>query len=135
MSILGISWFWFFGASLLTLLPNYCKEVLYANEYVVTFLLSVFCIGMALGALLCARMSGRKLELGLVPFGSIGMTLFVLDLFLVGDPYAGAAKPASLLGLGDFFAAPSGIRITIDMGLLAIFGGFYTGIIYFVARR
>ena len=70
-----------------------------------------------------------------MPFGSIGMTLFVLDLFLVGDPYAGAAKPASLLGLGDFFAAPSGIRITIDMGLLAIFGGFYTVPLYTMIQQ
>jgi len=86
LSLLGISWFWFFGASFLTILPGYAQNTLGAHAHVVTLFLSVFCIGIALGSLFTEKVSGKNLELGLVPLGSIGMTLFTFDLFLVGAP-------------------------------------------------
>ena len=135
LSILAISWFWFIGASLLTLLPGYTKSVLFADESVVTLLLCLLCIGMAVGALLCERMSDRKLELGLVPFGSIGMTLFILDLSLAGNPYAGAVQPMRLLSLNEFLIAPGSIRIIADIVLLAIFSGFYTVPLYTMIQQ
>jgi len=81
-SILGISWFWFFGASLLTLFPHYVRDYMNGNENVVTLFLAVFSIGVATGSIICERLSYERLELGLVPFGSIGLSIFVLDLFL-----------------------------------------------------
>src|SRR4029077_16377117 len=99
LSALGISWFWFFGAALLTLLPTYARVTLGAHEHVVTLFLSLFCVGIALGSLLCEKISGKNLELGLVPFGSIGMTLFTLDLFLVGTP---AHSARGVLGMEAF---------------------------------
>src|SRR5512134_3490067 len=80
LSILGISWFWFFGSMLLTQFPNLSRNFLSGNEQVVTLLLIVFSVGIGAGSLLCERLSGHKVELGLVPFGSIGLTLFGLDL-------------------------------------------------------
>jgi 1-acyl-sn-glycerol-3-phosphate acyltransferase len=120
LSVLGISWFWFFGASLLSEFAPYCKEVLHVNEAGVTLLLGIFSVGIALGSLLCERMSGHKLELGLVPFGSIGMSLFVIDLFWVNPPVL--PIDSSPLHLFQSFA---GIRVLTDFTLLSIFSGFF----------
>jgi 1-acyl-sn-glycerol-3-phosphate acyltransferase len=109
LSILGISWFWFYGAALVTQFPNLSKNVLGGSESVVTLLLVVFSVGIGAGSLLCERLSGRKVELGLVPFGSIGLTLFAVDLWL-----ATGTQPASLSW-----------RVLADLALIGLFGGFY----------
>ena len=67
LSILGISWYWFLGALLLSQFPGYAKDYLGGNESVVTVLLAMFAIGVGIGSLLCERMSGHKIEIGLVP--------------------------------------------------------------------
>ena len=74
--MLGISWFWFYGAIFLAQFPGFSKDVLGGDEHVVTLLLALFSVGIGVGSLLCERLSGRKVELGLVPFGSIGLTVF-----------------------------------------------------------
>jgi 1-acyl-sn-glycerol-3-phosphate acyltransferase len=125
LSVLGISWFWFFGAAILALLPIYTKELLHTDEHVVTFFLALFCAGSAIGALLCERLSGRKLELGLVPLGSIGMSFFAFDLFLAGVPATTPSVPGALLGLGGFLSLARGWRIAADLSLLAVFSGFF----------
>ena len=109
LSVLGISWFWFYGALLVTQFPNLAKNVLAAAEGTVTVLLVVFSIGVGLGSLACERLSGHKVELGLVPFGSIGLTVFGIDLGL-------AASAAS--------QAPHW-RLLFDLAALGVFGGFY----------
>src|SRR4030095_11129949 len=81
LSMLGISWFWFYGATFLTQFPNFAKDVLGGDEHVVTLLLALFSIGIGTGSLLCERLSGHKVEIGLVPFGSIGLTIFAVDLW------------------------------------------------------
>lgn len=121
LSLLGISWFWFYGALFLSQFPNYSKIVLGGSEHVVTLLLALFSIGVAAGSLLCERLSGHKVEIGLVPFGSIGLTLFAVDLFF--------ATPGSVaetgLGAGEFIARPGTWRIALDLFLIGVFGGFY----------
>jgi 1-acyl-sn-glycerol-3-phosphate acyltransferase len=108
LSVLGISWFWFYGAALVTQFPNLARDVLGAKEEVVTLLLVTFSIGIGAGSLLCERLSGHKVELGLVPFGSIGLTLFGLDLALATSA-----------------AAPAYWRMLGDLALIGVFGGFY----------
>ena len=81
LSILGISWFWFYGALFLAQFPGLTRHVLGGDEWVAILLLVVFSVGVALGCMLCERLSSRTVELGLVPFGSIGLSLFALDLF------------------------------------------------------
>ncbi|PKO50702.1 MAG: glycerol acyltransferase, partial [Betaproteobacteria bacterium HGW-Betaproteobacteria-21] len=81
LSILGVSWFWFYGALFLSQFPAYAKDMLGGDAHAVVLLLAVFSIGIGLGSLLCERLSGGRVELGLVPFGSIGLTLFALDLW------------------------------------------------------
>jgi 1-acyl-sn-glycerol-3-phosphate acyltransferase len=121
LSVLGISWFWFYGATFLSQLPNYTKLYLGGNEQVVTLLLTVFSLGIGLGSLLCERLSGRKVEIGLVPLGSIGMTWFGIDLFLA------APDLATVTGLGarEFLGSANNHRVLWDLLLTGVFGGFY----------
>ncbi|MEO8718927.1 MAG: MFS transporter [Burkholderiales bacterium] len=120
-AILGISWFWFYGAMFITQFPNLSKNVLAASEHVVTLLLIVFSVGIGVGSLLCERLSGRKVEIGLVPFGSIGLTLFVVDLWLAAEMHA----PHGPQDLAAFAADPSHWRMLADLFLIGLFGGFY----------
>jgi 1-acyl-sn-glycerol-3-phosphate acyltransferase len=121
LSILGISWFWLYGAMLVTQFPNLVRNVLHGNEQVVTLLLVVFSIGIGAGSLLCERLSGHKVELGLVPFGSIGLTIFGIDLGLAASvPAAGSA-----LGLEEFLRQGQSWRVLADLMLIGVFGGLY----------
>ena len=91
LSILGISWFWFFGTAMTAQLPAYSADILNGSEGVATGLLVAFAVGVGIGALLCERMSGHRIELGLVPFGSIGLSLFAIDLYFAQPLVNGAA--------------------------------------------
>jgi hypothetical protein len=70
------------GALFLAQFPAYAKGVLGGGEGTVTLLLATFTVGIGLGSLLCEKLSGGHVEIGLVPFGSIGLTLFGLDIAL-----------------------------------------------------
>lgn len=120
-SVLGISWFWFFGGVFTAQLPNYTKLFLGGTESVAILVLALFSIGVGVGSLLCERLSGHKVEIGLVPFGSIGLSLFGIDLFFARP------EPATVHGLGAFafLLAPGSWRIALDMILLGVFAGFY----------
>lgn len=124
LSILGISWFWFYGALFLTQFPNFSKQVLGGNEHVVTLLLAVFSIGVGVGSLLCERLSGRKVEIGLVPFGSIGLSLFGIDLFFASHGMASTAG-AEHMGAMAFLRDPPHWRVLFDLLMIGLFGGFY----------
>ena len=89
-SLVGNSWFWFLGAIYLTQIPAYAQEYLHGDESVVTLILTVFSLGIGLGSMLCERLSGNKVEIGLVPFGSIGLTVFGLLLW-----WSSSALPAA----------------------------------------
>lgn len=121
LSVLGISWFWFLGATYLVQLPNYTKTTLAGNEQVVTLLLTFFTLGIGGGSLLCNWLSGQKVEPGLVPFGSIGLSLFGIDLFLAQPD----VTPQVLMGVTDFLNQPDSFRIMLDVLFIGLFGGFY----------
>ena len=126
LSMLGISWLWFFGSIFLTTFTGFAKETLGGDQNVVTLLLAVFSIGIAIGSLLCERLSGHKVEIGLVPFGSIGMTLFAVDLWLASADL----QPAGLASVGAFVANHANWRVMADLFLLALFAGFYSVPLY-----
>lgn len=131
LSILGISWFWAYGALVLAQLPLYARSVLNGDERVLTLLLVTFSVGVAVGSLLCERLSGRKVEIGLVPFGSIGLTLFALDLY-----FATPAPPAgTALDLRGLLLLDGGWRIVADLGLLGVFGGFFIVPLYAMVQQ
>jgi len=121
LSVLGISWFWFYGAMFLSQLPNYTKLYLGGDQTVVTLLLTVFSLGIGAGSLLCERLSGHKVEMGLVPLGSIGLTLFGIDLFFAVPETVHAVA----LGAREFLGIASNHRVLWDLLLTGVFGGFY----------
>ncbi len=133
LSILGISWFWFLGASFLTLLPNYCREVVGGNEHVVTLFLALFCVGIAAGSLLCERLSRERLELGLVPLGSIGMSFFAFRLYLAGP--GPILEADGLLGPSAVLGSLPGLAIGVDLALVALFSGFFTVPLYTMIQQ
>jgi 1-acyl-sn-glycerol-3-phosphate acyltransferase len=121
LSILGISWFWFYGAVFFSQFPLYAKDVLGGTERVVTLLLCMFTIGIALGSILCEKLSGHKIEIGLVPFGSIGMTVFAFDLWLA-SPVLAHGVP---VGPIELMQQPGSWRVMFDLAMIGVFGGFY----------
>jgi len=127
MGMIGISWLWFLGATFLASFFNFARDVLYAEQSVLTLLLSMFSLGIGLGALMCERLSGGRVELGLVPLGAIGMTLFAGDLWLASSTLP--AMPA-LQSMGEFLARPVHWRILADLWLLSLFAGFYSVPLY-----
>ncbi|MDP3871621.1 MAG: MFS transporter [Methyloversatilis sp.] len=121
LSLLGVSWFWFYGATLLAQFPVYAADVLGGGEGVFIVLLAVFSIGVGAGSLACERLSGGKVEIGLVPFGAIGLTLFGIDLF-----FATPAAPAAYDGsAADFLQQTAHWRLLIDIALIGTAGGIY----------
>lgn len=130
LSILGISWFWFYGALVLAQLPLYTKDVLGGSEEVVTVLLVMFSAGVGIGSLLCERLSGRKVEIGLVPFGSIGLTVFAVDLYLATPAMAG-----NNLSARDFIHASGSWRVLLDMALIGLFGGLFIVPLYAMVQQ
>ena len=122
LSILGISWFWFYGALFLAQFPGLTRHVLGGDEWVATLLLVVFSVGVALGCMLCERLSSRTVELGLVPFGSIGLSLFAADLFFATRGLAPAGAPVGALA---FLHSLRHWRVLADLVLIGAFGGFF----------
>jgi acyl-[acyl-carrier-protein]-phospholipid O-acyltransferase / long-chain-fatty-acid--[acyl-carrier-protein] ligase len=118
-SIRGISWFWFLGAAVLSIIPPYCHEILKANELIVTYFLALFSIGVGIGSMVCEKICKGDVKLGTVPIGAFGMTLFLFDLFLVGVP------ELQFQSISQVLNSFTGIRISLDMLLFSICGGFF----------
>ena len=121
-SLLGISWMWFFGAVFLAQFPSFAKEVLHGDEQVASMLLVVFSVGIGTGSLLCEVLSKRHVEIGLVPLGAIGMSVFAVDLYLSSS----AVPSASALGLREFMLVREHWRVIADLALLSLFAGLYS---------
>ena len=130
LSIMGISWFWLFGALFLAQFPAYTKNVLGGSETAVTLLLATFTFGIGVGSLFCEKLSAKRVELGLVPLGSIGMTLFALDL-----AFASPATPAAGVGAITLLQIASTWRVLFDLAMLGIFGGFFIVPLYALVQQ
>ncbi|WP_448134614.1 MFS transporter [Stenotrophomonas rhizophila] len=120
-AILGVSWFWFVGTMLTSQLPTYAVVNLGGEPTLYIFALALFSVGTGVGSLLCEKLSGRTVEIGLVPLGAFGMTAFMLDLYFAR---AGTATAAGL-SVGAFVAQPGSIRIIIDLIGIGLFTGFF----------
>jgi 1-acyl-sn-glycerol-3-phosphate acyltransferase len=136
LSVFGVSWFWFLGATYLTQLPAFVKTYFYGDSSVVTMFLVTFSIGIAIGSILCEKLSRRRIELGIVPFGSIGLTIFGIMLYF----YSGIEvqiKPDSILVLNymeviSYFDAKMAI---FSLFMIGVFGGFYTVPLYALIQK
>ncbi len=122
-AIIGISWFWLFGAALLSILPALCKELFQGSETVGTMFMSTFTIGMGLGSIACSKFSGKRVEVGMVPLAAVGMSLFLLDLFWVCIHWD--YHTLELLSIPDFFKLSGSIRAIFDLTMVTIFGGMF----------
>ncbi|MDB6163009.1 MAG: 1-acyl-sn-glycerol-3-phosphate acyltransferase [Xanthomonadaceae bacterium] len=120
-SVLGISWFWFFGTALTAQLPVYAETNLGGGSALFLLTLGTFSIGTGIGSLLCEKMSGRTVEIGLVPLGAFGISAFALDLYFARPGTA----TAHALGIREFMLAGGSVRILADLMLIGVFGGFF----------
>ncbi|MCC2637399.1 MAG: putative acyltransferase family protein [Moraxellaceae bacterium] len=123
LSVLGISWFWFYGVTMLSSIPALTRDVLGGNEMAVIFLMATMSVGTGIGSLLCEKLSGKKVEIGLVPFGALGLTGFGVDIWFATQHHAMGLPPATTLGA--FLAIPGNTRVMLDFLGLGVFSGFY----------
>ena len=121
LSLLGNSWFWFYGAIVLANMPLYAKDYLHGDHSVFVLLLTVFSFGIGAGSLLCERLSGHKIEIGLVPFGSIGLSVFGFDLYLASLSYTNTV----VVDMMGFMSQTGALRVLFDMIMIGIFGGLF----------
>ncbi|NOI71953.1 MFS transporter [Vibrio owensii] len=134
MSILAISWFWFMGATYLTQFPNFAREHLFAGSTVVSLLLALFSVGIATGSWLCEKLSFNQVELGILPFGIFGLTIFSADL-LWAVP-AIESFPSQYYDVHSFIAQSSHIRVMTDLFLVGVSGGVFIVPLYaFIQSR
>ena len=131
-AIIGISWFWFFGATFLSFVPAYTRDVLSGNEQIATLLLTAFSIGIGTGSLLCEKLSGQRINLGLVPLGAVGLTFFAADLAFIHLP---EIKSDSQLTASLFFEYLSHWRVLIDLCCLGAFGGLFIVPLYALIQQ
>ncbi|MFW8633309.1 MFS transporter [Vibrio natriegens] len=134
MSILAISWFWFMGATYLTQFPNFAREHLFADSTVVSLLLALFSIGIATGSWLCQKLSFDHVELGILPFGILGLTLFGLDLLWAVPSYN--LSPAQYYSVESFISESKHVRVMMDLFFVGVSGGVFIVPLYsFIQSR
>ncbi|MFT5444558.1 MAG: MFS family permease, partial [Myxococcota bacterium] len=124
LSIIGISWFWFLGAMVMAQLPNFVKLFVHGDESVYIFLLSLFTLSIAAGSTLTDLLSDDSIELGMVPFGAVGLTVFSLDIGLLD--YSNA--PAEALNIATIFSGTTDtsiIRVVVDICGMGVAGSFF----------
>lgn len=141
-SIMGISWFWFIGITYVTQLPNYVRYELGGNEQVYILLLAMFSIGIGAGSFLCERMSGRIVELGLVPIGALGLTVFGVDIYFAQSIAAGGAPlidntviNSALINPMTFITSGNNLRVMFDILMIGISGGIYIVPLYSLVQQ
>jgi len=120
-SVLGISWFWFFGTALTAQLEVYAKANLGGTGALYLLALGMFSIGTGIGSLLCEKLSGRTVEIGLVPLGAFGLSAFTLDLYFSRP----GAAPQTGLDIAGFLHAAGSLHILADLTMIGVFGGFF----------
>lgn len=125
LAIIAISWFWFYGATFLTQFPNFAKVVLHGDESVFILLLSIFSLGIGIGSLMCEKLSKGKVELGLVVFGAMGLTIFGVDLHNASGHIMQNIPNNVLHNVSSFTHHLAHWRLLADIALIGLFGGFY----------
>src|SRR6478735_2075024 len=132
LPILAVSWFWLFGATIVSGLPSFAKDVLFANEQVVTMMLALFAVGVGLGSMLAERLLHGEVSARHVPLSALAMGLFAFDLHLASR----SRIPAEALANITAFLAQSGSwRILADLVGLAVAGGLFTVPLYAILQH
>ena len=121
-AMIAVSWFWFFGSITLSILPEFVKITIGGNESVATAFLACFTLGIGVGSILASLLSNQRVEMGIVPFGALGLSVFLFDLNLASMAWA---APQQVLSFSGFLAQPGSWRIMIDFFLISVSGGIY----------
>jgi acyl-[acyl-carrier-protein]-phospholipid O-acyltransferase/long-chain-fatty-acid--[acyl-carrier-protein] ligase len=122
LPILAISWFWLVGATIVSGLPVLAKDVLFANEQVVTLMLALFAVGIGAGSVLAERLLHGQVSARYVPVAALAMAAFAIDLHFATD---GRAASAVLVGVREFIRTPGSLRVLGDLLGLAAAGGLF----------
>ena len=133
--IIAISWFWLYGGSFLTQVPNYAVTVLQGHPTLISILLGAFIVGVAIGSLLCHRLSKGQVEPGLVPIGGLGLSVFAVDLFFTSGLYQAANADLSAVLPLTFIALTDGIHILLDLMFIGMFGGMLVVPLYSMIQQ
>ena len=133
--IIAISWFWLYGGSFLTQVPNYAVTVLKGHPTLISMLLGAFIVGVAIGSLLCHRLSKGQVEPGLVPIGGLGLSVFAVDLFFTSGLYQAANTDLSAVLPLTFIALADGIHILLDLIFIGMFGGMLVVPLYSMIQQ
>jgi acyl-[acyl-carrier-protein]-phospholipid O-acyltransferase/long-chain-fatty-acid--[acyl-carrier-protein] ligase len=134
LCIMGISWFWFIGATFLAQFPTFTKDVLGGTVQVLTILLTTFSVGIAIGSLLCNRLLKGEVHATFVPLGALGITVFTVDLyFATSHPLLGAT--GELMAASAFLSSFAGLRVVVDLLLAAISGGIFIVPLYAIVQQ
>jgi acyl-[acyl-carrier-protein]-phospholipid O-acyltransferase/long-chain-fatty-acid--[acyl-carrier-protein] ligase len=128
LCVLGLSWFWTVGATLMTEFPVIARDTLHGDGTVMTLLLSVFAIGVGAGSIGCARLLHGEISPRLVPFAALGISLFCWD-------FARATEAAGTLADAAAVARSlHGWRMGLDLFLLAACGGVFSVPLYAIIQ-
>ena len=135
LSILAISWFWFYGFFFMASLPSYCRDVIGGNEQVATLLLTSISIGMGIGSMLCHRLSLGYLGMGLMLVGSFGLSFVALDIYLNGYTLPENFQAGQYLGINEFFQNSKNWRALADLMGIGVFGGLFIVPLYTLLQQ
>ena len=133
--ILANSWFWLYGGSFLTQVPNFAVTVLNGHPTLISILLAAFIVGVAIGSLLCNKLSGGKVEPGLIPLGAIGLTVFAVDLFFSSNAFQFANQSAVGILPSAFVSLSGGIRGGLDLMFIGLCGGLFIVPLYSMIQQ
>jgi len=130
--VLAVSWFWLFGATVVSGLPVLAKDVLGADEHVVTLMLALFAVGVGAGSLLAERLLHGEVSARYVPLGGCVMAACAIDLCLGARAYVPTTE---LAGVGAFLRQAGSWRILFDLIGLAMGGGLFTVPLYAILQH
>ena len=133
--IFSSSWFWLYGACFLTQVPNFSVAILGGDPKLISILLGCFIIGVAIGSLCCNRFSRGQVEPGLVPVGTLGLSLFAIDLYFSSNYYSALNTADNSITPMAFLSMTSGLRILADLLFIGVFGGLFIVPIYAMIQR
>ena len=126
LCIIGISWFWFYASAITLQIPGYTLNIINGNELITTLLLATFAIGIGIGSLACEKLSNNQVEIGIIPIGAIGLTIFVLDLYFA-TPLNNSEQ---ITNISIFLNEPKNWRIIFDLIMIGASGGIFSVPLY-----
>jgi acyl-[acyl-carrier-protein]-phospholipid O-acyltransferase/long-chain-fatty-acid--[acyl-carrier-protein] ligase len=135
LPILATSWFWLFAFIVVSGLPVFAKDVLLANEQVVTMMLALFAIGVGIGSILAEKLLHGEVSGRFVPWSAAAMAVFAIDLHLASASVLATATSADLVNARAFLARPGSWRIVVDLVGIAMAGGLFTVPLYAILQH